>query len=326
MTRLLLQVLLLVVAAPAQAEDGGTSAPQSADAAAPAEATPLAASIEARPTAVKLGEPLELFLQARGEGAAKLTLPASLDLKPCTEIGRELSGAEDGRLLEIRLKVACYEKVGPIELRGIKLVAATQGGAVPPLEMPPVQVTVSSVLQGIDKPEARDVAGPMTVIVEDYRPLWVIGLLAAWLLLGLLARRRIEPEAPNRLEDLPPPRLAHEIALEKLEAIVAEDLLGRGERHAYFTRISETVREYIGNRYGFFALDLTSAELVAVLRGRLTQGLDLGALDTLLVESDLVKFARKIPDDIQCSSLLNRAYGLIDATRVREEPERRVPA
>ena len=55
--------------------------------------------------------------------------------------------------------------------------------------MPPVQVTVASVLQGIDKPEARDVAGPMTVIIEDFRPLWVAGLFAAWLLRRLAGHR-----------------------------------------------------------------------------------------------------------------------------------------
>jgi hypothetical protein len=321
--------MLLALMLPATAAAADDAAAENDGAAAPPA---VAAVVE--PAEVLLGEPFELVIQVPLQGGRRWRLAERLELGPLAELGRDsrLAAGERGRRQELVLELASYEETGEIELDGLELVARAaetadggpaDGAAAPAerLAVPPVTVRVRSVLEGVDDPSPRDVAGPVSIRVPDYRPLVLLGVAGLWLLLGLtLLRRRGPVEAPARYEALPPPRQAHRIAFDKLEAIVAADLLRAGEFHAYFTRISETVREYLGNRYGFFALDLTSDELLAELRDRITPGLELAALERLLREADLVKFARQRPDDAMCSYAINTAYALVEATRLPEEP------
>ncbi len=289
-----------------------------------------AASIEADRTKVKLGEPVLLTIRIQGrEGRAAYRLTDPPDLGPFVELSRDNRSEEiAGRTVqEILLTVASFEELGRLKLPAIRLIPAADGSVGGELTVPAVEIEVISVLDGVDEPQPRDVAGPVAVLVPDYRSLVLAGLLGLWLLLGLVIRRRREPvEVPARLQELPSPRLAHEIAAQKLRRIVDDDLLHQGKFHSYFTRISETVREYLGNRYAFFAMDLTTRELLHQMRDRVAPGLELGVLEQLLREADLVKFARLKPTDATCSNAINRAYGLVEATRVVEDVQRRVQA
>lgn len=303
-----------------------------------------AASVEVEPAEVKLGEPAEVIIRIRGAASsARYQLPDKPDLGPFVELGRDaqIKQLADKRIQVLRLTVASFEQLGELTLPGMRLVAADQpaeasdggldgasgqagaeGPPAEPLEIPPVQIKVLSLLAGVSEPSPKDVAAPLDILVPDHRLLVVAGLVVVWLGLGLLLRRNRPPEeVPSRLQELPPPRRAHEIALDRLQAIVDDDLLRQGRVHEYFTRISETLREYLGNRYGFFALDLTSAELTAELRDRITPGLDMEALTRGLGDADLVKFARLEPTDAMCSFAIDTAYAVVEATRLADEPD-----
>jgi hypothetical protein len=282
-----------------------------------------AVSVEFRPQEAKLGETVELIITARGEEGVLYKLPQELDLGPFVELGRE--GKKKGDQYIFTLKVVVYEEVGEVELPGFQLEAEKPGAdadAVKALEVPAAKLTIKSMLAGVEKPEPRDVAGPVPVWVSDYRLLVYLGLaflfaFGAW----ILRRSRPVGRAEQRLVDLPPPRLAHQIAYDKLHRIVEDDLLKKGKFREYFIRVSETVREYLGNRYGFFAMDLTSRELVDELRDRPTPGLEIASLKTLLQNSDLVKFAKQKPTDEMSSGAIDSAYSLVNATRRIEEDE-----
>jgi hypothetical protein len=288
--------------------------------------------VEVEPGEVKLGEPAEVVIRIRGSApGVRYALPEKPDLGPFVEVARDarVEQLADKRIQVLRLTVASYDKLGELTLPGLRLEAeATDGGGqdggpqVQPLEIPPVTIKVLSLLQGVDAPAPKDVSGPVDVLVPDHRILVMAGLVVLWFGLGLvLRRRRPTIEITHRLQTLPPPRRAHEIALEQLQAIVDDDLLRAGRAHAYFTRISETVREYLGNRYGFFALDLTTHELIAELRDRITPGLDMETLGKMLGDADLVKFARLAPTDAMSSYAIDSAYAVIEATKVVEEPD-----
>jgi hypothetical protein len=281
-----------------------------------ADAGGTAVSVEFSPQEAKLGEPVKLIITAKGEEGVSYKLPEQIDLEPFVELGRERKKKGDQYIFTLKLVV--YEEVGEVELPGFQLEGEK------PLEIPPAKLTVKSMLTGVEKPEPRDIAGPVAVWVSDYRLLVYLGLVVlfafgAW----ILRRSRPLGRRERRLVDLPPPLLAHQIAYDKLHRIVEDDLLKQGKVREYFIRVSETVREYLGNRYGFFAMDLTSRELVEELRDRPTPGLEISSLKTLLQNSDLVKFAKLEPPDEMSSGAIDGAYSLVNATRrVEEEAER----
>ena len=62
-------------------------------------------------------------------------------------------------------------------------------------------------------------------------------------------------------------------AREALDALRAEDLPGKGRVREFYFRLSEIVRGYLGERYGFDALESTTPELLESLRRLHTPGL-----------------------------------------------------
>lgn len=293
---------------------------------------PVAASIEANPTTIKLGQPVHVTIKVKGVPSdTHYSLPASLDLDPFVVLSRDKDDKTTGSMQVLTLTVTCFDKLGKLTLPAMELVAKSSKDAgqkdSAKLSVPSVPIEVKSVLDSSNaKPAPKDIADPVPVFISDYRPLVLLGLSVLWLLSGfLLLRRKTELPTSTRLEQLPPPRQAHEIALEKLEQIVAEDLPRQGKFREYFARVSKTVREYIGNRYSFFALDLTSSELIEELRDRITPGLDLDALSKLLAEADLVKFAKVKPTDNMISYAMDTSYAIVQATKVVEEQQEPQP-
>ena len=89
--------------------------------------------------------------------------------------------------------------------------------------------------------------------------------------------------------------LPHQVAMKEIEALrtqhrsMNED--NQESQKEYYTRLTETLRKYIEERYGFSAMEMTSSEIIE----RLTQAPDAASLDELrqlFQTADLVKFAK----------------------------------
>ena len=66
----------------------------------------------------------------------------------------------------------------------------------------------------------------------------------------------------------PPPRPAHEIALERLDRLGAYGFLENADNRPFYFAVSEIIRDYLGGRFGFDSLELTTDELMEELRRR----------------------------------------------------------
>ncbi|MGN0281699.1 MAG: BatD family protein [Prevotella sp.] len=85
--------------------------------------------------------------------------------------------------------------------------------------------------------------------------------------------------------------LPHQKAMKEIEIIKAEKMVSSENQKEYYTKLTETLRKYIEERYGFRAMEMTSGEII----DRLTETQDKEALDELRMlfqTADLVKFAK----------------------------------
>ena len=119
----------------------------------------------------------------------------------------------------------------------------------------------------------------------------------------------------------PPPVQPHERAFTRLAKLAASDLLENGAFAAYYTELSETLREYLGGRFRFDSMDLTTTELVQRLKRVRMQGMILEEVVVLLGDFDLVKFAKAEPAPETARDALRQVERLVTKTREKGQKE-----
>jgi hypothetical protein len=272
---------------------------------------------------VTLGEPFHVILTVIARPEVPVTLPASLALgDDFGELGRtETSQTEDDGTIKktFDLTLAAWE-IGPKTFPPVA-VGYTLRGEPLSIETGGLALEVVSVV-GKAKEELKPIAPPVSVAWRDLTLAWVLLSAAGGVLVILLgwravrrARRRKHEVRAQAMVDTRPPE---DIALEKLQQLATSDLRHRDDRRPLYFAMTEIVREYLGRRYGFDALELTTKELHEALdaRGALARG----QLDAWLGACDLVKYARVPASSDEGGRALDGAVALIEASRPPPAP------
>ena len=91
--------------------------------------------------------------------------------------------------------------------------------------------------------------------------------------------------------------LPHQKALKEIEVIKTEKMVTSENQKEYYTKLTDTLRKYIEERYGFNAMEMTSSEIIQRLETALTADTAnaeamKAELRQLFTTADLVKFAK----------------------------------
>ncbi len=322
--RLLFCALVVLSSPLAWADDGGLPDAEVA-AALPSPDAPTVTARADRAEA-RVGDPVHLSITAIGAIGTPVILPENTDLSPFTELERRLDEKDlgDGKMRrEFNLTIAAYEP-GEIRIPAVEVTYFGKDGQVLTARTQPIPFKISSLLANEPEPKLKDNAAPVPVIQRDYLLLYIAGgLVAAGLgaLVALLVRRRLRRRVKQVIA--PPPRPAHEVALERLDRLGAS-LASTSDLRPFVFELSEIIREYLGGRFGFESLELTTEELVLKLRRRVSvedmPGLVLGEVEGWLSGCDLVKFARIAPTAAEARGALETAIRIVESTRPRPAP------
>ena len=85
--------------------------------------------------------------------------------------------------------------------------------------------------------------------------------------------------------------LPHQKAMKEIEQIKADKMVTAENSKEYYTKLTDTLRKYIEERYGFSAMEMTSSEIIDKLMSIQDQKA-LDELRQLFTTADLVKFAK----------------------------------
>lgn len=268
-------------------------------------------------TLVTVGDRVTLTVRVEHGSDETVVWPDSLDLAPFevlaarvepmrTEGGRAVSGAV--------LSLTAFE-LGELEIPSFTLDVLRPDGSREELETDRFGIEVVSV--GTEQSgDIHEIRGPLSIPVSALRvALW--GLLFMLLGAALLVawrkwRERHRPQEPSAAG--PPPRPAHEVALEALERLGASSLLERGQVKEYHIEASEIVRRYVEERYRVPAPEMTTWE---VLDGLERAGVDVGhreALRRFLDPCDMVKFAKVRPTADASRAVLSLGRAFVEAS------------
>lgn len=119
---------------------------------------------------------------------------------------------------------------------------------------------------------------------------------------------------------------AHKRALSAIEKIKAERMQQSEDQKTYYTQLTDTLRRYIQERFGFNAMEMTSSEIIERLRENGDKKM-LDELRELFATADLVKFAKYSTLINENDLNLVNAVHFIDETKqdVQETVEKIAP-
>lgn len=270
------------------------------------------------PERVLLGEPFvyELVLTHPPEHRYELALPADLGDFSVLSQTRQRADAEGRSVTTFGLKMAAFN-LGTLALPEVPFTVSTPEGPMR-FVAPGRTLEVASTLPPDAESEGADLADiqpPTEVAVRSWDMVWwlllvsrVVALVAG---LALLVKERL---AHARREVVEPPAPLDVRTRRSLEALKAEDLPDQGKVKEFYFRLSEVLRGYLGERYGFDALECTSSELMVQLRRMSTPGLPEEELMRFVSESDMVKYARAEVSAQTCAAALAFGYELLEKT------------
>lgn len=157
--------------------------------------------------------------------------------------------------------------------------------------------------------------------------LWLTFLLVLLYVLCWLALLRLRSKKPIvlkvRIRKIVPP---HQKALDGIEKLKKEGnaLVGSvygGEKadveglKAYYSELTDILRVYMQERFGFNAMEMTSAEIIERIESSDEKDVKIEELRSLLETSDLVKFAKYTVDMSESDRNLMSAVNFINETK-----------
>lgn len=245
-------------------------------------------AIVVQPETVTVGDPFRIIVRVKGPRGADIGFPDAPDSAGKVEAidPVQITTAQDSASTDQTAiyRVAAWD-VGRIAIR-LGNVRVTLGSQVMEVPLGEASIFVASVLPAdttlrVPKP-ARDVMAMPA-------PWWLwllvalaIALIAALIWWWLRRRRRLKLVTP-----IDP----YEEALAAFARVQGLGLVEAGERGRYVALMVEVLREYLSRIDDRADLALTTSELLSAIRD--TSLIPANRLASLLVEADLIKFARR---------------------------------
>ncbi len=270
---------------------------------------------------ITIGGVVHYSVQVRHAPGIEVRWPAlgsNLGAFEIRDYNEEKPREEKGQIIEeVRYTISTFDT-------GKFVIPPLQIGWVQPpdtvvryLKSEPIEITVASLKPSL----AGDIRGlkPQAVLPRDWRRVAMLagaGVLLLALAGGAYWYLRRQKEGEGVLARREPPRPAHEVALEKLAQLEAENLPEQGLIKDHFSRLSEILREYLENRYFMPALESTTFEILEHFRSDGQLGGQLQPLEQVLNLCDLVKFAKYLPAVDETAQAMERSRAFVESTKL----------
>ena len=200
-------------------------------------------------------------------------------------------------------------EAGTYHLPRIAVQRITPDGVVDTLLFDPQEMEVTTIQIDTTTYVPHDIKGQMRypLTFKEILP-YLLGLLALAGLVVLVRRRRTALADVHR----DPPYI---VALRRLEGFRGEKYWAPEKQKAFYSGITDTLREYIAETFGIDAREMTTAEIFDALKGheRLTDEL-YGSTKELFELADFVKFAKHIASDAENAAALPQSVRFVTST------------
>lgn len=269
---------------------------------------------------VELGRPFSVHLVATHPKGSVVQWPEPLPVgTEFEELSRRVDQRDEGEpwvISEAHVTLMAFDTaLRFFPALQIRLVDA--GGSLQRIKSQRLPLRVTGLLNA-EEPALRPLAQPVDVLVRDNRLLAIVGSVPALLVIVVLilwVSRRRRPVRRTRLARSKARLPAHEEALAKLDALEASGALDAAALKSAYLDMSEIFRDYLGRRFGFSSLDLTTSEIRSRLASVDGSHQWHKSVVAWLSRCDLIKYANSVADPDEAREALYSARVLIERTK-----------
>ena len=219
------------------------------------------------------------------------------------------------RLLDIRggLVVTSFDE-GEYELPPIMIGRLSKDGVIDTLVFDPVRLEIKTMPVDTASFEPHDIKGQIRypVTVKEVLPwlggFWILVVITIVTVCLVIMRRRKNDPAFERKDP------AHIVALRELDKYRGSKLWVPEKQKAFYSGVTDALREYMDSRYGISAMEMTTAEIFEDMKKQDVPQELLAEVKNLVERADFVKFAKYVASDDDNASVLPLAVRFVTET------------
>lgn len=219
------------------------------------------------------------------------------------------------RLMDIRgsMKVTSFDE-GNYILPSIMVGRLSKDGVLDTLVFEPMRLEVKTMPVDTATFVPHDIKGQITypLTFDEVFP-YIAGtwLLAALVILAvclaIMHKRKGDPAYERRDP-------AHIIALRKLDKYRGSKMWEPEKQKIFYSGVTDALREYISERYGISAMEMTTAEIFREMKSTDAPSALLNEVQVLFERADFVKFAKYVAAEEENASALPLAVRFVTET------------
>lgn len=273
---------------------------------------------------ITIGDPVQYTLKIKADAGVTYEQPhygrnlGRFEIQDA-KIGEIVKLEDGGTEQVVSFKIATYDEPDTYTIPPLEVLYTDRDGEEHTAGSESLQIVVESLAD----PEAQDIRDIKNVSIVQ-RNLTLLQKIVIGSAIGLVVLIIILLAVWKKLsgreyyEPVEPPRPADEVALESLAALAESDYITKGAWKIYYTELSDILRRYVEGRFNIPACeattDMTDDMLEQTEDKYLTEDIRSDVMH-ILTESDLVKFAKAVPQKEDAEGLLPLAVRIIETTR-----------
>ena len=275
---------------------------------------------------IKIGEQTELIYEFKGDVFKKDLFPKHERVIQCDLIGNKtkkitnleiignfndsLTKNKKGIVWEGSYNITCWDS-GTVIIPSVEFQIGDKKIAFLPIRL---QVSSPKIIEGKDVYDIRTYFESLPTKLNSFFREY--GLLILLLVLGLvivyfLVKRS---KKSHNIKTNEIPLTLKQITLNQIEELTNTRLWEQGKLKEHYVRLSFLLRNYLAKRYRLSLLDKTSFQICALLsKCELHVSLQKD-IQKVLNQSDLVKFAKSVPTEVEILNVSTVAKEIVEKT------------
>ncbi|MDY6276831.1 MAG: hypothetical protein SPL35_00185 [Bacteroidales bacterium] len=233
-----------------------------------------------------------------------------------------LKKRKDNVDVEASITITSFDE-GEYTLPDIRIARTLPDGSTDTLVFKGKSLTVTTIPVDTANFTVHDIRGQIGYPLTFAEVVPYIGAVLGAILLAAIIFFVIRYIRGKRKAAAAPPEPAHIVALRKLDSLRGNKYWAPEKQKIYYSGITDALREYIAARYGFGAMEMTTAEIFKAVKGTEFPDSYKEPLKDLFETSDFVKFAKMTVDDDYNAKALPLAVRFVTET-YQEEIEKDV--